>query len=359
MAVGMEMRRRLWLAAVLAGVCALFAGSASAQDPRDPQAAEVAEFYKDKRIDLVISSTVGGGNDISARLIARFLPGHIPGRPQVVPRNMPGAGGVTAANHLYNVAPRDGTAIGMIQNSAVFDPLFGNDAAKFDVQRINWLGSPSKDTAVLIVWHTVPVDSLADARKRGLVLGVSGGFNATPAFYSRVLAHVFDMPIKMVGGYPGQAEAFLAMERGENEGYPSVFWSSLKLVKPDWIAQKRVKMLVHFGPAPHRELAGVPFANDLLKDNPEALRLMEIASAPLAVGRPIMAPPGVPQARIHYLASALGLTFQDPGYLAECKKQNLECDDPTMASELARIIADTYAAPAPIVGRLRELVKGN
>lgn len=349
------MRRRLWIAAV-GGLCVAFSGTARAQDPR---AAEVAEFYKDKRIDLIISSTVGGGNDISARLIARFLTHHVPGRPQVVPRNMPGAGGVTAANHLYNVAPRDGTAIGMIQNSAVFDPLFGNDAAKFDVERINWLGSPSKDTAVLIVWHNVPVDSIADARKRGLVLGVSGGLNATPAFYSRVLAHVFGINIKMVAGYPGQAEAFLALERGENEGYPSVFWSSLKLVKPDWIAEKKVKMLVHFGPAPHAELAHVPFANDLLKADPETLRIMEIASAPLAVGRPIMAPPGVPQARIVYLAAALGLTFQDPGYLTECKKQNLECDDPTLASELARIIANTYGAPASIVAKLRELVKGN
>ena len=160
---------------------------------------------------------------------------------------MPGAGGVTAANHLYNIAPRDGTAIAMIQNSAVFDPLYGNDAAKFDVAKINWLGSPNKDVGVLMLWHTVPVDSIEDAKKRGLVLGVSGGLNATPAFYSRVFAHVLGIPIKMVAGYPGQAEAFLALERGENEGYPSAFWSSLKAVKPDWIAEKKIKMILHFG----------------------------------------------------------------------------------------------------------------
>lgn len=335
----------------IAVLMAMMAGPAAAQD--------VSEFYKDKRIDLVISSTVGGGNDISARLLARVLPNHIPGRPQVIPRNMPGAGGVTAANHLYNLAPRDGTAIAMIQNSAVFDPLFGSNAAKFDVQRINWLGSPSKDVGVLIVWHTVPVDNIADAKKRGLVLGVSGGLNATPAFYSRVLAHVFDIPVKMVAGYPGQAEAFLALERGENEGYPSVFWSSMKIVKPDWIARKQVKMLVHFGAAPHPELAHVPFADTLLKDQPEARALMSVASAPLAVGRPVMAPPEVPPARIAALRAAFSATFRDAAYLAECAKQNLECNDPTSGAELQKIVTDTYAAPAPLVARLRNLLKGN
>ena len=117
--------------------CALFLQSHAVQ------ADEVEDFYRDKRIELFISSTAGGGNDLSARLIARFLPNHIPGRPGIVPRNLPGAGGVTAANHIYNIAPRDGTAIGMIQNSALFEPLYGNDKAKFDIQKTNWIGSPS------------------------------------------------------------------------------------------------------------------------------------------------------------------------------------------------------------------------
>lgn len=315
----------------------------------------VADFYKDKRIDLVISSTVGGGNDLSARLIARHFPHNMPGNPGVVPRNMPGAGGVTAANHLYNIAPRDGLAIGMVQNSALFEPLFGNDKAIFDVAKINWLGSPSKDVGVLILWHTVPVNSIDEARKRGLMLGVSGGLNATPAFYARVLAHVFDINIKMIAGYPGQAESFLGLERGENEGYPSVFWSSLKVVKPDWIRDKKIKMIVHFGNKPHPELAGVPFATDLLKDKPEARQLMEVASAPLAVGRPMLAPPDVPADRVRALQAAIAATLKDPAYLAECEKQNLECNDPTSGVELAKIIADTYNAPKPTVEKLREL----
>ena len=323
------------------------------------QADEVEDFYRDKRIELFISSTAGGGNDLSARLIARFLPNHIPGRPAIVPRNMPGAGGVTAANHIYNIAPRDGTAIGMIQNSALFEPLYGNDKARFDIQKTNWIGSPNKDVGVLIIWNKVPVDTMEQAQKRGLMLGVSGGLNATPAFYARVLASVFDMKIQMIAGYPGQNEAFMAMETGENEGYPSAFWSSLKAVKPGWIANKQIKMLLHFGSAPHPELAQVPFADTLLKDKPAARALMAVAAAPLAVGRPIMAPPEVPAARIKALRDGLAATLRDPAYLTECERQNLECNDPTSGEELRKIIVDAYESPQELVQKIRQLNESN
>jgi tripartite-type tricarboxylate transporter receptor subunit TctC len=330
--------------------------SMSAQAAR----ADVAgDFFKDKRIELLISSTAGGGNDISARMIARHIRTLIPGEPNVIPKNMPGAGGVTAANHLYNVAPRDGLAIAMVQNSALFEPLYGNDKALFDVRKFNWLGSPNKDVGVLMLWHTVPVDTIEQARSRGLVLGVSGGLNATPAFYARVLANVFDMNIKMVAGYPGQNEAFIAMERGENEGYPSAFWSSLKAVKPGWIRDKQIKMILHFGQAAHPELKDVPFADDLLKNDPAKRELMAAAAAPLAVGRPMMAPPDVPAARVAALRTALVATFRNEAYLAECAKLNLECADPTTGAELEKIIVDAYSAPAPVVKKIRELNQAN
>ena len=345
------MKRMVALGAFL--FCGLFcAGQAAHAD-------EVEEFYRDKRIELFISSTAGGGNDLSARLIARFLPNHLPGHPGIVPRNLPGAGGVTAANHIYNIAPRDGTAIGMIQNSALFEPLYGNDKAKFDIHKTNWVGSPNKDVGVLIVWNKVPVDTMEQARNRGLMLGVSGGLNATPAFYARVLASVFDMKIQMIAGYPGQNEAFMAMETGENEGYPSAFWSSLKAVKPGWIANKQIKLLLHFGSAPHPELSHVPFADDLLKDKPEARALMAVASAPLAVGRPIMAPPDLPAARIQALREALAATLRDPAYLGECVRQNLECNDPTSGEELRKIIVDAYASPPDLVRKIRQMNEGN
>ena len=334
-------------------LCALFLSAPNVS------ADEVEEFFRDKRIELLISSTPGGGNDLSARLIARFLPTHIAGHPSIIPRNMPGAGGVTAANHIYNIAPRDGTTIGMIQNSALFEPLYGNDKAKFDIHKTNWIGSPNKDVGVLILWSKVPVDTMEQAKNRGLMLGVSGGLNATPAFYARVLSAVFEMKIQMIAGYPGQNEAFMAMEAGENEGYPSAFWSSLKAVKPGWIANKQIKMLLHFGQAPHPELADVPFADTLLKDKPKQRALMAVAAAPLAVGRPIMAPPDVPATRIKALQDGLAATLKDPAYLAECVRQNLECNDPTSGAELQKILEDAYSAPPDLVAKIRELNSSN
>ena len=318
-----------------------------------------AEFYKDKRVEFLISSTVGGGNDISARMVTRHIAPHMPGAPVFIAKNMPGAGGVTLANHLFNVAPRDGLSLGMVQNSALFQPLYGDVKARFDIKKFNWLGSPNKDVGVLILWHQVPVDSIDDARKKGLILGVSGGLNATPAFYARVLAKVFDLNIRMVAGYPGQSEAFIAMERGENEGYPSAFWSSLKAVKPGWIAEKQIKMLLHFGQAPHAELSSVPFADHLLKNSPENRAIMAVASAPLAVGRPIVAPPDVPADRVAALRKALDATFRSQGYLAECAKLNLECADPTTGGELEKIMLDAYDAPAHIVKQIRDLNESN
>src|SRR5690606_11618602 len=136
-----------------------------------------AEFYKDKRVEFLISSTAGGGNDISARMIARHTSRHMRGSPTFIAKNMPGARGGTLANHLFNIASRDGLSIGMVQNSALFQPLYGDVKARFDIKKFNWLGSPNKDVGVLILWHKTPVDTLDDARKKGLILGVSGGLN--------------------------------------------------------------------------------------------------------------------------------------------------------------------------------------
>lgn len=312
-----------------------------------------ADFFAGKKIDFYISSTAGGAYDLTGRHIIRYLGRNIPGNPSVTPRNMPGGGGLSMANHLTNVAPKDGLAVGILLSSAVFEPLHGNAQAKFDVRSIEWLGSPTKDVAALTIWHTVPVDTLDQARHSGLTLAVSGGLNSTPAFYGRMLAFVFDLPIKLVGGYSGQNEAFLAMERGEVQGFPSVALSSIKSSRPNWLAEKKVKQLVYFGGAEHPELKHVPFAAHLLKDRPDRAKLMELAIAPLAIGRPVFAPPGIPGERASALRDALWKTFHDPGYLEECQKQNLECDGPTSGNELRGIILDAYSAPPDLV----EIVK--
>jgi hypothetical protein len=199
----------------------------------------------------------------------------------------------------------------------------------------------------------VPVNKIEDARTFELVVGAPGS-NSSPAFYGRLFQSIFDIKIKILAGYPGAAEVLLAMERGENHGNSSAYWSSLKAIRPDWIAEKKLKYLVQYGSHPHPELAGVPFALDLLKD-PVKHEMMAVASAPLVMGRPIAAPPGVPSDRVAALRTALAETFKDADYLAECATLRLECDDPITAQTVTDSVARAYKATPEVVRQLQQI----
>lgn len=309
------------------------------------------EFYQGKTVKLVVSSSPGGGYDTYARVIARHLTKFIPGEPDIMVQNMPGAAGIKAGNYLYQVAEQDGTVIGGLQNSVPFEPLLGVKAAKFDPLGFNWLGSPNSEVGLLLVWHTTPVDTLADAVKRPVIVGSSGAAS-TPSFYARILNTVFDTQLKLINGYPGQTEAFLAMEKGEVEGYPSTFWGSLKATKPDWIRDRKVKILVQYGEQPHPELPDVPVARDLAKTD-EDKQLLDVAMAPLVVGRPYVAPPHVPAPRVAALRAALMGTFRDVSFLKEAEKLRLEVDaTPQTGEDILNVLTRTYATPKPVLDRL-------
>jgi tripartite-type tricarboxylate transporter receptor subunit TctC len=310
-------------------------------------------FYEDKQINLIVSSAPGGGFDTYARLIARHITRYIPGRPHVIVQNMPGAGGLRAANFLYAMAPKDGTTIGLVQNTVPVEPLYGNKQAQFDATKFNWLGSPNQEVAVLAIWHTVPVDVIEDAKKHELVIGASGS-NSSSAFYARVFEAVFDIKIKVLAGYKGAAEALLAMERGENEGNTSAYWSSLKSTRHDWIKDKKIKFVFQYGAKPHPELAGVPFALDLIKD-PIKSEIMTVAQAPLGLGRPLLAPPEVPADRVAILRKALADTFKDAAYTDECEKLRLESDAPASGEDIAENLARAYKASPEAVRQLQEI----
>ena len=336
---------------IMQGVLAILAGLAAL-----PAAAQdLTSVYKGQQIKLVISSPPGGGYDAYARLIARHMGNHLAGNPSIIAQNMPGAGGVKAANFLYTVAPKDGLTIGNLQNTVPFEPLYENKQATFDTSKFNWLGSPSKEVALLAVWHTVPVNSIEEAlaKDHTFILGASG-INSTPAFYGRVLQAVFGIKIKLIAGYPGQTDALLGTERGENEGYASAFWSSLKATKPDWIRDKKIKFLVQMALDPHPELKDVPFALAMIKKSDDRL-LMELASAQLAIGRPMVAPPEVAPVRVAALRKSLDDTYRDPAFLAECDKLRLECDSPMSGQQMQDILRRVFDSPAPVVARLRDI----
>jgi tripartite-type tricarboxylate transporter receptor subunit TctC len=318
------------------------------------QADAISDFYKGKNVDIIVSSSSGGGYDTYARLISRHLGKHIPGAPDTVVQNMPGAGGIKAANHLYTIAAKDGTAIGALQNTVPFEPILGNKAAQFDPLKFNWLGSPNTEIGLLVVWHTAKAKTFEDAKKNEVIVGTSGTAS-TPAFYARILNTVFDTKLKMVGGYPGQTEAFLAMERGELEGYPSTFWSSLKVVRPQWITEHKVNLLIQYGRKPHPELPNVPVARQLAQ-KAEDKQLLDVAMAPLEAGRPYLAPPGVPADRVAALRKGLRETFKDEEFLAEAAKAKLEVDaEPKGGEEIADLLTETYNAPEATKKRLLEI----
>ncbi|MDB5509913.1 MAG: tripartite tricarboxylate transporter family receptor [Hyphomicrobiales bacterium] len=333
-----QARRRFLLAAAGLLVVTAGAGAALAQD-----------FYRGKQVTLVVSADVGNSYDMFARMIGRHLPRFIPGEPSVIVQNMPGAGGLRAANWLYNVAPKDGLTIGMINNTLAFDPLYGNQQAQFDAAKFNWLGTPSQETALLIVWHTVPVNTLADAKSRELILSATGA-GSTPAFFARVLSALFDLKVKIIPGYKSQTAGFLAMEQGENDGNASPFWSSLSSEFPHWLKEKKIRPLVYYGAGRNPEIPA-PHALDLLED-PEKRAIMEIAQAGLAMGRPLTAPPGVDPEKVTLLRAALMQLFKDPAYLEECRKASLNCSTPSGGEDMLAFVRRIYDSPKSAVQKI-------
>ena len=318
-----------------------------------PAAADtIADFYGGRTVTLIVSTSAAGGYDTLARAIARHIGKHIAGHPTVIVRNMPGAGGLTAANYLYAAAERDGSVIGLVQNNPPFEPLFGTAEARFDPRQFNWLGTPSGETAMVLVGKAVPVFSLDDLRTRETAMGASGA-NSTPAFFARLFNATLGTKMKVIPGYPGQNDALVAMERGELDGYPSVFYSALSSTRPTWLADGTARAVVQYGPAKLPQLNGVPFVPDLVSGTDKLL--LEAAFAPLSIGRPLLMPPGAPAERVAALRQALAETFVDPEFLAEGEKIGLSLNDPRSGEELLRVIERAYAMPPDIVDRLRKL----
>lgn len=314
------------------------------------QADAIEDFYGSNDVTLIISSSPGGGYDTLGRLIARHVPKHIPGSPNVIVQNMPGAGGIVATTYLYNIADKDGSVIGGIQNNAPFENIFGNDV-DYKSQNFNWLGTPSIETALLLVWHEVDIESVEELKETEITVA-SSGVNSTPSFYTRVINEVLGTKIRDIAGYKGQADSFLAMERGEVDGYPSVFYGSLMSTRSDWVEEDKVRLLLQYGPEPEQEIADVPFLPDLV-DDPADKNFLEVAFAPLALGRPYLMPPGVPEERVEAMQDAFAATFADPEFLEEGRAMGLSVDAPRTGQEMQALMQRIFSSPPEILERLR------
>lgn len=334
----------------------LLAACASAAVSVNSAKADVAEFYTNKNISMVISSGNGGGYDALARTVGRHITKHIPGHPNVVPRNMPGAGGIVASKHLYSSAARDGSVMGIVMNNAPLEPLFGTKEADYDATRLNWIGTPSLETGLLISWHTSKFKTIEDAKKFEMTAGASG-VNSAPAFYSRLLNELLGTKIKVIAGYPGQNEAYIAIERGELDTYGTTFWSSLTSTKQNWLKDKQINILLQYGPIKEADLKNVPYGPDLVKNEEDKL-LFQAAYGPLTLGRPFLMPPEIPADRLAAVRKAFMEMIKDAEFRSDAEKLGLQIDNPRSGEQLQADINSLYQTPPRVIERLRRIYQG-
>ena len=332
--------------AVAVTVLAAMPAMASAQTP--------AEFYKGKTVDLMVGYSAGGGYDVYARMIARYIGKHIPGNPTVIVKNLDGAGSLRLANALYNSLPKDGTVFGTVARGAAFDPLLGNKAAQFDASKFSWVGSANDEVSVCVAWNTSGVTKIEDTFEKELVVGGTGPSADTDQF-PRIVNGVLGTKMKIVTGYPGGNDVSLAMERGEVQGRCGWSWSSVISTRKDWYDTKKINVLVQMSLQKHPDLPNVPLILDLAK-TPEQKQILTLVFARQALGRPYVAPPGVPADRLEALRKAFMDTMKDPEFRAEADKAQLEIT-PISGEAIQKIVVDAYKVDPAIAKKTEELLK--
>jgi len=323
----------------------LIAGSVSAM------ADAVNDFYQGRQIRFVVRTPPGGDYDQYTRLIARFMGKHIPGNPALITVNMPGGGGITAANYMAQVAPRDGTVIGIVSQGLAADQALGmSPGLKADLREFNWIANVVSSNQLLVVWHTSPTRTLADAKKRETLIGTTGSGSVSvqyPAFYNNVLGTKF----KIVFGYTGGQEIDLAMQRGEVEGRGTNPYSGWMASEPTWIPQKLIIPLIQSGLEKEPELPDVPLIIDQ-PVKPADRPLLEFMARTATVGRPLATTPGVPAERVAALRAAFAATLKDPDFVATAAKEHMEIK-PMTGEKLAEIIAGLLNTPADVRERVK------
>jgi tripartite-type tricarboxylate transporter receptor subunit TctC len=313
-----------------------------------------AEFYRGKAISLEISSSVGGGYDLHARLLARHMSKHIPGNPTIVPKNVEGAAGLRMANLLYNTAPRDGTMFGIIYRGTAFEPLFGNKAAQLDATKLTWIGSASNEVSICVAWHTSGVTRIEDLLTKELLVGSTGPGADTHQF-TKVINGVFGTRMKLISGYPGGNEIVLAMERGEVGGRCAWSWSSVKATRMSWLTDKKMTIFLQMALSKHADLPDVPLILDLARTD-EQRSIIRLVFARQVMAWPFVAPPGVPADRAAALRAAFMATMRDKEFLADAERAKLEIA-PVPGEEIEKLILELYATPSAVVQKTAEMIK--
>ena len=314
----------------------------------------VEDFYRGKQITMLVGSGAGGGYDAYARVFARHVSKYIPGHPAVVPKNMPAAGGMAAANTLYNNSDHDGLTIAAHTNGIAMDPLFGNPGARFDGQKFAWLGSIGKLQNICATWITSPVTTIAQAREKEITVAGAGATSNT-VIVPKIMNTLLGTKFKVIAGYePGQGDV-LALENGEVEGICGLSWSTIKASRSQWISGHKLHVLTQMALEKLPDLPQVPSALDLVS-NAADRQVLELILIRQEMGRPFAAPPGVPAERVAALRAAFAATMRDPEFVAEAGKAQLEIE-PMTGEAIDALLARAYSAPRAVVERAAALIE--
>ena len=332
------------VAAVL--LTALPGSMACAQSP--------ADFYKGKTVEFYIGYSVGGGYDLYARTIARHIGKHIPGNPTVVPKNMEGAGSLRLANWLYRVGPKDGSVIGTIGRGTAFDPILGQQGAQFDGTKFTWLGSANNEVSVCVSWNaTSGIAKFEDLLSKEMTVGGTSSSADTDQF-PRIMNGVLGTKMRIVSGYPGGNDVVLAMERGEVKGRCGWSWSSVMSTHRVWLDEKKMTVLAQLALQKHPDLPDVPLIIDLAKTD-EQKQILKLIFARQVMGRPYLAPPGIPADRAAALRQAFMDTMTDKDFLADAEKAQLEIT-PVDGATIQKLVAEVYQTPPEVAKKAAELL---
>jgi tripartite-type tricarboxylate transporter receptor subunit TctC len=329
------------LAFALALICAL---PASAQT--------VADFYRGRTVELLIGYTTGGGYDTYGRLVARHLGAFIPGKPNIIVRNMPGGGGRVLMGHMMNIAPKDGSVLATADQSLPLAQAMRDPSIHFNAKSLIWIGNAAADNNTVVTWHTTGVTTIEQARQQTIVVASTGPNTSSQIPYA--MNATLGTKFKIVTGYPGGNEMNMSMENGETGARGSNPWSTWKATKPDWIAERKIHVIAQVGLTRAPDLPDVPLLTDLASNDRDraALRLL---SAPSAVGRPYFTTPGVPAERVAALREAFSAMVKDTAFLEEARKLGLDIN-PVSGEDLQKIVSDIVDTPAEIADRLNEII---
>jgi tripartite-type tricarboxylate transporter receptor subunit TctC len=334
---GQTMAMTGWMTSVLGAATAIALVQAAS-----PAAADsVEDFYRGKTITVISTGSVGSIYDLSSRLTVKYMAKHLPGDPQTIAKVMTGAGHLVGTNHLYNIAPKDGTTLGAVGETIPLIQVLQPEKAKYDVRKFNWLGNPVINNLTIVSWHTSGVTSIQQVFDKELIIG-TGGPGSTSTQNPRALNNILGTKFKIISGFPG-AEIDLAMERGEVNGRGGAIWSWWQTSKPQWIAEKKINILLQIGPRRAKGLENVPLMTELARNEAER-RVLALLSSSVMVGRPILAPPNVPADRVAALRAAFRAAMTDREYVAEAAKLNLDIE-PTYGDELQKFVEEIASTP--------------